>query len=155
CLVCSAAAGPRGPGHYRFHNHDRYTPGARCRARGPCLSPAPGPCMTATDRPSPSAPAGERPDRRSWYQSIAGKLLLAFGLIAALTVGATWLSLFRFNQVDAVLHRLTDNSLPQVKLALGVESIAKDVIATATDVGQAENETARAQRMDDLSDQIS
>ena len=111
--------------------------------------------MTSTDRPASSAPAGERSDRRSWYQSIAGKLLLAFGLIAALTVGATWLSLFRFNQVDAVLHRLTDTSLPAVKIALGVESIAKDVIATATDVGQAENETARAQRMDDLSNQIS
>jgi signal transduction histidine kinase/CheY-like chemotaxis protein len=107
----------------------------------------------ADDRRAASAP--ERFADRSWYQSIAGKLLLAFGLIAALTVGATWLSLFRFDQVDAVMHRLTDNSLPAVKLALGVESIAKDVIATATDVGQAESETARAQRMDDLSDQIS
>ncbi len=104
---------------------------------------------------SSRASAPERFADRSWYQSIAGKLLLAFGLIAALTVGATWLSLFRFNQVDAVMHRLTDTSLPAVKIALGVESIAKDVIATATDVGQAESETARAQRMDDLSDQIS
>jgi len=77
---------------------------------------------------------------RSWYQSIAGKLLLAFGLIVALTVGATWLSLIRFNQVDKVMHRLTDASLPAVKLALGVESTAKDVIATATGVGQAGDE---------------
>src|ERR1022692_2780613 len=91
---------------------------------------------------------------RSWYQSIAGKLLLAFGLIVALTVGGTWLSLIRFGDVDAVLHRLTDASLPAVKLALGVESTAKDVIATATDVGQAESETERFERMDALSGEI-
>src|SRR4051794_13341620 len=98
----------------------------------------------------------DRNDRahRAWYQSIAGKLLLAFGLIVALTVGATWLSLIRFNQVDAVMHRLTDGSLPAVKLALGVESTAKDVIATATAVGQAENEAERSQRMDALSDHM-
>ena len=29
------------------------------------------------------------PHGRAWYDSIAGKLLLAFGLIAALTVGAS------------------------------------------------------------------
>jgi signal transduction histidine kinase/DNA-binding response OmpR family regulator len=92
---------------------------------------------------------------RAWYQSIAGKLLLAFGLIVALTVGATWLSLIRFNQVDHVMHRLTDGSLPAVKIALGVESTAKDVIATATNVGQAESEAVRSQRMDALSDQMS
>ena len=111
--------------------------------------------MTANDRSAASMPDRTRSGDRSWYQSIAGKLLLAFGLIAALTVGASWLSLIRFNQIDAVMHRLTDNSLPAVKLALGVESIAKDVIATATDVGQAESETDRARRMDELSDQIS
>jgi signal transduction histidine kinase/CheY-like chemotaxis protein len=92
---------------------------------------------------------------RAWYQSIAGKLLLAFGLIVALTVGATWLSLIRFNQVDSVMHRLTDGSLPAVKLTLGVESAAKDVIATAIDVGQAEGETERFRRMDALSGEIS
>jgi hypothetical protein len=91
---------------------------------------------------------------RSWYQSIAGKLLLAFGLIVALTVGATWLSLIRFDQVDAVMHRLTDASLPAVKLALGVESTAKDVIGTAISVGQAGNETERSQKMDTLSNQM-
>jgi len=99
----------------------------------------------------------DRPDRvhRAWYQSIAGKLLLAFGLIAALTVGATWLSLMRFNQIDSVMHRLTDGSLPAVKLALGVESTAKDVIANATDVGQADGEIERFERMDTLSGNIS
>ena len=77
--------------------------------------------MTPTDRTDRAAHDRAKPNNRAWYQSIAGKLLLAFGLIVALTVGATWLSLIRFNQVDAVMHRLTDGSLPAVKLALGVE----------------------------------
>jgi signal transduction histidine kinase/DNA-binding response OmpR family regulator len=113
--------------------------------------------MTAADPSAASLPAsaGKRAARRSWFGSIAGKLLLAFGLIAALTVGASWLSLIRFNQVDAVMHRLTDNSLPAVKLALGVESITKDVIATATEVGLAESEADRSRRMDQLSDEMS
>jgi signal transduction histidine kinase/DNA-binding response OmpR family regulator len=106
------------------------------------------------DAGAPTPPAAAA-DTRSWYQSIAGKLLLAFGLIVALTVGGTWLSVIRFNDVDAVMHRLTDASLPAVKLALGVESTAKDVITTATNVGQAESETDRFERMDVLSNDIS
>ena len=60
---------------------------------------------TASDLPAATA-------RRPWYQSIAGNLLVAFALIAALTVGATLLSLIRFNQIDAVMNRLTGVSLP-------------------------------------------
>ena len=55
---------------------------------------------------------------RRWHQSIAAKLLIAFGLIAALTVGASWLSLIRFNEVETVIRRTTDVSLPLVKLSL-------------------------------------
>ncbi len=108
-----------------------------------------------TPRAAPRHADGANRRNRAWYQSIAGKLLLAFGLIVALTVGATWLSLMRFDQVDGVMHRLTDGSLPAVKLALSVESTAKDVIATASAVGQAENEAERSQRMDALSDHMS
>ena len=43
---------------------------------------------TASDLPAATT-------RRPWYQSIAGNLLVAFALIAALTVGATLLSLIR------------------------------------------------------------
>jgi signal transduction histidine kinase/CheY-like chemotaxis protein len=92
--------------------------------------------------------------KRAWYQSIGGKLLIAFFLIATLTVSATWLSVIRFRQVDAVMHRLTDVSLPAVKLSLGVESAATEVISAANSVAQAENETERFRRMDAVSDQI-
>jgi signal transduction histidine kinase/CheY-like chemotaxis protein len=92
--------------------------------------------------------------KRGWYHRIAGKLMIAFTLIAALTVSATWLSVMRFGEVDTVLHRLTDVNLPAVKLSLGVESAATEVVAAADDVGQAENEIERFRRMDALSDQI-
>jgi hypothetical protein len=102
---------------------------------------------TASD---PTAATGRRP----WYRSIAGKLLFAFALIAALTVSATWLSLIRFNEIDAAMKRLTGVSLPLVELSLGVESKAVELVVLATQVGNAEDETQRFERMERLSDQI-
>jgi signal transduction histidine kinase/CheY-like chemotaxis protein len=92
--------------------------------------------------------------RRPWYRSIAGKLLFAFVLIAALTVSASWLSLFRFNEIDAAMNRLTGVSLPLVELSLSVESRAAELVVLATQVGNAEDETQRFERMERLSDQI-
>src|SRR5262245_24128934 len=104
--------------------------------------------MTTTSDPTAATA------RRPWYRSIAGKLLLAFALIAALTVSASWLSLFRFNEIDAAMDRLTGVSLPLVELSLGVESKAAELVVLATQVGNAEDETQRFERMDRLSDQI-
>jgi phosphoglycerate-specific signal transduction histidine kinase len=86
--------------------------------------------------------------RRPWYRSIAGKLLFAFALIAALTVSASWLSLIRFNEIDAAMNRLTGVSLPLVELSLGVESKAAELVVLATQVGNAEDETQRFERME-------
>ena len=78
--------------------------------------------------------------RRPWYQSIAGNLLLAFALIVALTVSASLLSLIRFNQIDAVMNRLTGVSLPLVQSSLGVEAKTAELVVLATELSKAENE---------------
>jgi signal transduction histidine kinase/DNA-binding response OmpR family regulator len=110
--------------------------------------------------PTPTSELTQPPDgtaapaRRPWYRSIAGKLLMAFGLIAALTISATWLSLIRFNQIERVMNRLTEVSLPLVQLSLGVESKTAELAVLATEVGKAENETQRFQRMERLSDEM-
>jgi signal transduction histidine kinase/DNA-binding response OmpR family regulator len=91
---------------------------------------------------------------RRWYQSIAGKLLIAFGLIAALTVGASWLSFFRFNQIDTVMRRMTDVSLPLVKLSLGIESKTGELVASAADLAESETEVQQFERMQQLTEQI-
>jgi len=88
--------------------------------------------------------------RRPWYQSIAGNLLLAFALIAALTVSATLLSLIRFNQIDAVMNRLTGVSLPLVQSSLGVEAKTAELVVLATELSKAENEVQRFERMERL-----
>jgi len=92
--------------------------------------------------------------RRPWYRSIAGKLLMAFALIAALTISATWLSLIRFNQIESVMNRLTEVSLPLVQLSLGVESKTAELAVLASEVGKAENETQRFERMERLSSEM-
>jgi hypothetical protein len=80
---------------------------------------------------------------RAWHRSIGGKLLIAFGLIAALNIGATFVSMFRFNQVESVLHGLIDASMPALKLSMDVQIRAADVIETAGEVGNATDEVER------------
>ena len=104
--------------------------------------------MTTASEPTAAAA------RRPWYQSIAGNLLLAFALIVALTVSASLLSLIRFNQIDAVMNRLTGVSLPLVQSSLGVEAKTAELVVLATELSKAENEAQRFQRMERLSDQI-
>ena len=81
------------------------------------------------------------PQRKFWQLSVARKLELAFGLIALMTVGATLLSLVRFNDVDAVIHRLTDSSLPAVKLSLGVEARTNELAIMGAELGNVSDTT--------------
>ena len=92
---------------------------------------------------------------RSWRQSIGGKLLIAFSLIAALTIGATLVSLIRFRQIDTVLHDLIDVRMPTLKLSMDVQIRAADVIETAGEVGNAQDEVERFTGMAAATDRIS
>ena len=111
--------------------------------------------MTITDTSSEppvdrAAPRG----KRAWRHSIGGKLLIAFGLIAALTIGAAFLSLVRFGQIESVLHGLVDVSMPALKLSMDVQSRTADVIETAAEVGNAQNEVERFNGMSTATDRI-
>ena len=64
------------------------------------------------------------------------------------------LSLIRFNQIDAVMNRLTGVSLPLVQSSLGVEAKTAELVVLATELSKAENEVQRFERMERLSDQI-
>ena len=80
-------------------------------------------------------------------------MLIAFGLIAAPTVGASWLSLIRFNQTDAVMRRVTDESLPLVKLSLSMETKAAEVVESADDLSESQTQD-QTERMARVSRQI-
>src|SRR5689334_701493 len=97
--------------------------------------------------------ADATPERR-WYQSIAAKLLIAFGLIAALTIGASWLSLIRFSEVEAVIRRTTDVSLPLVKQSLTIEARTSELVASASELGESETDLQQFQRMEKVSEQV-
>jgi signal transduction histidine kinase/DNA-binding response OmpR family regulator len=91
---------------------------------------------------------------RRWHQSIAAKLLIAFGLIVALTIGASWLSLIRFNEVETVIRRTTDVSLPLVKQSLTIEARTSELVASATELGESETDLQQFQRMEKVSEQV-
>jgi signal transduction histidine kinase/DNA-binding response OmpR family regulator len=105
--------------------------------------------MTEADTSSPPATAPVPAEassirgRRAWHHSIGGRLLIAFGLIAALTIGATFLSLVRFHQIEGVLRELTDVSMPALKQSMDVQSRAIELIETASEVGGAQDEIER------------
>lgn len=109
--------------------------------------------MQAAD-PETKADAEASPGRRAWRHSIGGKLLIAFGLIAGLTIGATFLSLMRFGQIETVLHGLVDVSMPALKLSMDVQSRASDVIETAGEVGGAQDEIERFNGMATATERI-
>ena len=79
---------------------------------------------------------------RRWHQGVAGRLLIAFLLIVALTVAGTVLSIFRFSTLNLVLHRLVDVSLPAVKIALEIEARAIQVTGAASQLRNAEDGVA-------------
>ena len=108
--------------------------------------------MRAADGQKDQAPASQ--NRRAWRHSIGGKLLIAFGLIAALTIGATFLSLMRFHQIETVLYGLVDVSMPALKLSTDVQSRAADVIETAGEVGVAQDEIERFNGMATATERI-
>jgi signal transduction histidine kinase/DNA-binding response OmpR family regulator len=127
----------------------------------PAASDMPASEMTPTETASMQAADGltkggaeASPNRRAWHHSIGGKLLIAFGLIAALSVGATFLSLMRFGQIERVLYGLVDVSMPALKLSMDVQSRAADVIETAGEVGNAQDEVERFNGMSAATERI-
>jgi signal transduction histidine kinase/CheY-like chemotaxis protein len=89
--------------------------------------------------------------RRSWRQSIAAKLLIAFGLIVAMTLSASWLSLIRFNEIGSVIRHMSDVSLPLVNLSLNIESKTGELVTAATDLAESETELQQFERMERIS----
>jgi len=93
-------------------------------------------------------------DRRSWYQTVAGKLVAAFVLTALLTVIATWVALVQFQNIDSVMARLTGRSMPAVRYALAVESSAKAIAASGAQLADATTEVQRFNEMSEATDRI-
>ena len=89
--------------------------------------------------------------QRTWRQSIAAKLLIAFGLIVAMTLSATWLSLIRFNEIGAVIRHMSDVSLPVVNLSLSIETKTDELVTAATYLAESETELQQFERMERIS----
>jgi signal transduction histidine kinase/CheY-like chemotaxis protein len=87
---------------------------------------------------------------RSWHRSIAGKLQLAFALIAALTVAATLVAWVRFAQVNEAMGGLTQRSLPLVKLSLSLDGATAEASSAAAALARANYEQQRGPRMEAL-----
>ena len=82
---------------------------------------------------------------RRWHQSVVARLQIAFGTIAVLTVCACLLALVRFQDAGRVVSRLTDASLPAVKLSLQLENRAASVQRSVSELSRSSNEAQRSQ----------
>ncbi len=91
---------------------------------------------------------------RSWHRSIAGKLQLAFALIAALTVAATLVAWIRFAQVNEAMSGLSQRSLPLVKLSLSLDVATAEASSAAASLARANYEHQRVPRVQALQQSI-
>ena len=91
---------------------------------------------------------------RSWRRTIAAKLLAAFILIAALTAIAALVAVLQFGRIEAAMGRLTEESLPEVKFALAVESNARAIAADGARLAGATSEAQRFGRMNDATERV-
>ncbi len=104
--------------------------------------------MTSAPKLSPQT------DRRSWYRTVGGKLIVAFVLAAALTVIATLVALVQFRHLETVMGRLTGSSLPAVKYSLAVETNARAIAADGAQLADATSEMQRFSGMADATAKI-
>ncbi len=109
--------------------------------------------FSATSSPK-TGDAADPAVKRNWYRSVAGRLLIAFMLIATLTIVGTAISIFRFGNLGDVLHRLIDVSLPAVKSSLGIEFNATQVAITAGQLGNVEDSVELFEQNEKLTGQI-
>jgi signal transduction histidine kinase/CheY-like chemotaxis protein len=92
--------------------------------------------------------------RRPWFRSVAGKLLIAFALIVALTVAGAVVSNSRFTGLETVLQRLIGVSIPAVRTSLGIETNATQVAVSAAQLGNAEDSVQLFSQNEKLATQI-
>ena len=104
--------------------------------------------MTSAPEHSPQA------GRRAWYRTVAGRLVAGFVLAAALTVVATLVALVQFRNIEAVMSRLTEESLPAVKYALSVETNARAIAAGGARLAAATDEVERFNGMSEATQKI-
>ena len=62
--------------------------------------------------------------------------------------------ILQFGNIDAVMTRLTESSLPRVKHSLAVESNAKAIAASGAQLAAATSEVQRFRRMSESTEQI-
>jgi signal transduction histidine kinase/DNA-binding response OmpR family regulator len=104
--------------------------------------------MTSVDQPIIGSA------RRSWRRTIAAKLFVAFIVIAALTAIAALVAVLQFARIESAMGQLTEESLPEVKFALAVETNARAIAAAGAQLAGASSEAQRFGRMSDATDRI-
>jgi signal transduction histidine kinase/DNA-binding response OmpR family regulator len=104
--------------------------------------------MTSPDQPIVDSA------RRSWRRTIAAKLFVSFIVIAALTAVAALVAVLQFARIESAMGQLTEESLPEVKFALAVETNARAIAAAGAQLAGASSETQRFIRMSDATERI-
>jgi len=88
--------------------------------------------------------AAER-ERIAWFSTIRGRLYLAFGVAAALTILCSSLSYYEFVAIGTTTNRLVSKRMPAAVVSLRLAEEATSLVSSAPRLMAAQNETARAQ----------
>jgi hypothetical protein len=101
-------------------------------------------------RPASGVP--NQDNNRSAVLGIKGKLFLAFGVLAALTVAATMVGWSVFNNIDRSVTRVTSESIPSMVSSLRLAELSAEIAATAPAIMASRSQEDRVKeqiRLDD------
>ncbi len=100
-----------------------------------------------TEQPEDFEAAAAPPTAGFEGRGIGARLLMAFAVVASLTVMASAVAWFSFTDFEAGLSRTTGKSMPQVRLALRLAAQGSALSASAPTLVAAADEATRAQQL--------
>ncbi|MCR9139810.1 MAG: PAS-domain containing protein [Alphaproteobacteria bacterium] len=95
-------------------------------------------------------PAADIPSEPKVVFGIKTKLSLAFLALAALTMIASAVAWLVFTQIEKAVTVITEHTIPEITLALGMAEISADITASAPTIVASTTQSERAERREQL-----
>ena len=98
-------------------------------------------------------PRGHRRESVGWLSTIRGRLYLAFGFAAALTIIGCSVAFYEFTVIGLTTNEIVSRSLPTTAVSLRLAEQASSLVSSGPRLMSAATDRARGEIMDDISRQ--
>jgi methyl-accepting chemotaxis protein len=102
---------------------------------------------------SSPAPAAKAAEKTGWLSTIRGRLYLAFGFAAALTIIGASVAFYEFTVIGMTTDAIVSRSLPTTAISLRLAEQAGSLVSSGPRLMAANTDKARGEIMDEISGQ--